>query len=429
MLRGITADGKTMYSALTGIAQGDNRLNINPLTHVSVSTISPNGLADRLWESSADIRTTAIADRFEHTREAVSNAVFPVAEALEFSSRVNFANDDSSSFGSEVSELLRNVDSNVHEAQNVTMFTLSSARTPTLISLWNADDTQINQISISAQNLPFLIAPSVQAIQESYEQVRREAEAGINMNNFDHDAASRAIENMQRLIREGNYSMDQVWIYYKDFLLAMGMPNTLVSHVVASIRDGDINDAFKLVADFFGSDSQQFIDDVLNEYRNIKVNVEGIDYENLVATVMIDNNGVITYDTYSLPSQFLISKGVREKDYSKQCIVSRYTGSDKPTSSEEFVRNSEAFNQCDFPINFATCVWRSGNIGPENSGCETATRTGVAGSRSYLGVRGVVYGPLGESNAFVACKAPARPVSTGKMGGTGGYSQLWQCMG
>ena len=228
-----------------------------------------------------------------------------------------------------------------------------------------------------------------------------------------------------------NFTMSQLNGLYKSFLLAMGFPATFADEIVRQMNGANPTESLETMLSFFGPEGQR----ALQEMSNMQATLVSVDQPSQLATYQIVVGGQTYYQTVSLSTGNSVTGRTAQRDYAQQCIGTRYVGPSGPSqriSPEQFVENQEAYNACNFEIQYASCIWQGGTTGPQNSGCTGNTSTGTARPQESTYLREVRSGPLYQQRAFVACKSPAKPVFQGNASDPGvlpAFTLQWQCKG
>ncbi|MGB3070889.1 MAG: hypothetical protein WBC18_20200 [Ottowia sp.] len=423
LLRAQLPSGEVIYSASATLPASGNVLNIHPLTQLVTASLSPEGKPELLWALASAERSKRLTVEQENAASArVNTAVTPLASALKLPIGTDFTRQTFDGEAQGLGALLENLQVQTNALAGGSVFSMASARTPALPSVWRFDEQTIPPIAISALEPPVAFGPVQAGIENSYNSMREGARQ-VDFAKMDHAEIQRVMQEFQTAIADPDFSVERIFSIYKRLLLAMGFPSSLADEIVRQLQGSNPQEGFDLIASFFGPEGQKALDDM----RNMQVSQVSFDPHSMTAIFQITIGGEPFFQTWSLSSGNALTGRTKQRDYARQCLRTRYDGPQNGSiSADIFIDNSVYYNSCDFEINYATCIWQVGSTGVQNSGCNTPTTTGSAqpgGSTRQYNVR---YGPLGHSRAFVACKAPAQPRFQGD---SGPYAQQWQCVG
>lgn len=430
LLRARGQSGELAYAASTSLPGANGIVNINPLTQLAAATISPEGNPTKLWDMPAAERAARIRTSHGAIAAQVAQAVAPVVTALQLPASTDFAHQAATGNGNPVSTLLESLQIENHPLTGTAIFSVAAARTPSLRSIWQANDSSIPAVPLSPQYPPTAVAPALAKIEASYAATRQGA-AQFDPAKMNQAEVMRLVQEMQNMAANPNFTMSQLNGLYKSFLLAMGFPATFADEIVRQMNGANPTESLETMLSFFGPEGQR----ALQEMSNMQATLVSVDQPSQLATYQIVVGGQTYYQTVSLSTGNSVTGRTAQRDYAQQCIRTRYVGPSGPSqriSPEQFVENQEAYNACNFEIQYASCIWQGGTTGTQNSGCTGNTSTGTALPQESTYLREVRSGPLYQQRAFVACKSPAKPVFQGNASDPGvlpAFTLLWQCKG
>jgi hypothetical protein len=243
-----------------------------------------------------------------------------------------------------------------------------------------------------------------QAARASYDALSQAA-AGFDPARVDEARLQSAAAQLARLDFFANDFEAQVERLLPELWAALGMPQRLIDDFMRLLLAG-ADEAFDLLVDFFGEDAAR----VRADAAAMRVQPVSVDPAQGVVTYRVEYGGQTWFQDWTVNGNRPASQRLLARQHN-ECLRTRYVGAFAgfPISPESYIRDSEYYNECAYPVEFVSCVWRAGTTG-RPFGCIGGATTGRAAPGQGTGLRSVTAGPLFDERAFVVCAAPYKPV-------------------
>jgi hypothetical protein len=406
MLRGALPDGGRLHSALAAApAAGAAAIaNLTPLTELVLADRSPQGRTDQLWAMERAARSGRLeAAVLERSRQRVQAMTAPLASALGVAAMndplaTNFAAD-----GRGHDALLDALRVQSFSSGDATLFAVHALAAPDRPAVWTSQqDPPALDLGPKAARADIV---AVQKAAEASYAALSQAAAGFDPARVDEARLQSVAAQLAQLDFFANDFETQVERLLPQLWAALGMPQALIDDFMRLLLAG-ADEAFDLLVNFFGEDAAR----VRADAAAMRVQPVSVDPAQGVVTYRVDFGGQTWFQDWTVSGNRPASQRLLARQHN-ECLKTRYVGpfAGFPISAESFIRDSEYFNECAYPVEFVSCVWRAGTTG-RPFGCIGGTTTGQAAPGQSTGLRSVTAGPLFDERAFVVCAAPHKPV-------------------
>lgn len=425
LLRGTLPDGTHLYSVATATPSASDSVTVNvtPLTDLIVAALAPQGQPALLWSMAAPERVAALqAATVQQSRDQVTALVAPVAAQLGIPTSTDLLSTPFRADGHGQDALLDAVEVRAIPSATATLFAVNAKAAPGRPAVWTSGGA-FAELDLGVKAAFVDIGATHAAARDSYAALSQAA-AGFDPDKLDTARLQSVVGQMPQLdfFDPGWEAAFERW--YSQFLEALGMPAALVSRIMRLLNDGS-DEGIELLLGFLGAEADQVVADA----KNLTAVPVSVDASQGIVTYRITMGSQQWYQDWTVNGNKPASQRLLQPQHN-QCMRSRYVGSFNgfAISAESFIRDSEYYNACSFPVEFVTCVWRAGNIGPQASGCATGVSSGSAQPQAGTTHRDVVSGPLNEERTFAVCAAPYKPVrTTDNASSQQGFRQAYRC--
>ncbi|MCI3881264.1 hypothetical protein [Acinetobacter higginsii] len=379
-------------------------LNINKISNLLTLTLSPNNLADNLWDLESKSRVDIIIKNYKAASQKIDNSISPVLSILNETS-IDVLNQPYEINRSTIDNILDNINVVVNKPisnQDSPVIALAVAATPNNVTLWDNSLLTKNPILLSSSNNIFNFGEVESSAEKHYEEIKTSA-LKYDPKNIDQNKVRALGEKMQQEFQNTNPSTDKIYSLLRDFMIATAVPASIADEIIRSSKSGESIDK---IADLIGRAYGQDLSKEVEKYKDMTVDLISKDAVSKTITYKITLGGIPQILTWSVNGQVFDSLNMNKKDMSS-CIQDVYSGSATgPITPEYYVRNSIFRNKCNQDLNYISCIWVSGTTG--KSYCkDTVSKLVKAGSST--GLYNITAGPLIESRVFFACPSPSVP--------------------
>lgn len=426
LLRARLQDGTYWYAAaLHAPAAGQSvTANLNPLTSLLIASLAPKGNAQALWGQDANARTAALQARYESQLQAIRQALLPAAQALGLEDATNFAQTAYLQNGAGIDALLQNASAAVATFDDDAILALYTLADPENVAAWTASASTIPAIPVSDARPPVMFGPSIQAATQTY-QGYKDSVSALRSAQINQPALNAALQGFQSEASKPQLSMDTLWRYYRDMLMALGFPASSADYITRLASGGDPYEGYGMIADFFGANRDQAI----RAAESMQYDLVQTDPFSGLATFRITIAGETYYQQWDARTAAPQGGRVRVPQASN-CMILRYpsmAGGGRPDAGM-YSSNAQFYNRCNYPVQIVTCIWEGGSLGSQYSGCtggvEGPVQVQALADTPYYGTPS---GPTRRSRAFSVCPAPAVPTYQPNTRPNDAFVLQWAC--